>query len=216
MHVLGVRRSMAYRRVAACVHRGLLERLDLVRAEPTLLRATLPGLRYAGLGLEPSIVSPGSINHWLACASTALALADEAGLNQVVSDRELRLFERIEGKPIASATMGEHPDGSPALHRPDLAIIVEKLPIAIEVELTPKAPQRLLRRPCGRRLLSALAIDLPLCSVVSMGSLDPLNGSGRVDAGSQPIGPSPGHELVREVGTLLKRAAKGTPKKAKG
>ncbi len=69
----------------------------------------------------------------------------EAGLDQVVSDRELRLFERIEGKPLASAKVGEHPDGSPALHRPDLAIIGEELPIAVEVELTPKAPQRLLR-----------------------------------------------------------------------
>ena len=129
---------MAYRRVAACVDRGLLERLDLVRAEPTLLRATRSGLRYAGLGLEQAIVSPGSIHHWLVCASTALQLAAEAGLDQVVSDRELRLFERIEGKPLASAKVGEHPDGSPALHRPDLAIIGEKLPIAVEVELTPE------------------------------------------------------------------------------
>ena len=145
MEVLGVRRSMAYRRVAACVERGLLERLDLVRAEPTLLRATRSGLRYAGLGLEPAIVSSGSVHHWLACVSTALQLAAEAGLDQLVSDRELRLFERIEGKPLASAKVGEHPDGSPALHRPDLAIIGGGLPIAVEVELTPKAPQRLLR-----------------------------------------------------------------------
>ena len=66
------------------------------------------------------------------------SLAAEAGLDQVVSDRELRLFERIEGKPLASAKVGEHPDGSPALHRPDLAIIGEELPIAVEVELTPE------------------------------------------------------------------------------
>jgi hypothetical protein len=145
MEVLGVRRSMAYRRVAACVDRGILERLDLVRAEPTLLRATRSGLRYAALGLEPAIVSPGSIHHWLACASTALLLAEEVGLDQVVSDRELRLFERIEGKPLASAKVSEHPDGSPALHRPDLAILGEERPIAAEVELTPKAPQRLVR-----------------------------------------------------------------------
>ncbi len=31
--------------------------------------------------------------------------------------------------------------------------------------------------------LAALAIDLPLCSVVSMGSLDPLNGSGGAGRG---------------------------------
>jgi hypothetical protein len=145
MSVLAVRRSMAYRRVAACVERELLERLELVRAEPTLLRATRAGLRYAGLGLEVATVSPGSINHWLVCASTALLLAEEADLDQVLSDRELRLYERIEGKPIASAKMGEHPSGAQALHRPDLAIVADGRRLAVEVELTPKAPGRLAR-----------------------------------------------------------------------
>ncbi len=116
-----------------------------MRGEPTLLRATRGGLRYAGLGLEPAHVSPGSINHWLACASTALLLAEEAGLDRVLSDRELRLFERLEGKPIASAKMGEHPSGAPALHRPDLAIFADGRRVAVEVELTPKAPGRLER-----------------------------------------------------------------------
>jgi hypothetical protein len=135
---------MAYRRVAACVDRGLLERLDLVRAEPTLLRATRAGLRYAGLGLELAQVSPGSVNHWLSCASTALRLAEEVGPECVVSARELRLYERIEGRPIASAKTGEHPNGSPRLHRPDLAILGGDWVIAVEVELTPKSPDRLL------------------------------------------------------------------------
>lgn len=145
MAVLGVRRSMAYRRVAACVERGLMERLDLVRGEPTLLRATRAGLRYASLGLEPANVSPGSINHWLTCASTVLLLAKEAGLERVLSDRELRLLERIDGKPVASAKVGEHPSGEPALHRPDLAILGEERRVAVEVELTPKSPGRLER-----------------------------------------------------------------------
>lgn len=144
MVALGIGRTMAYRRVAACVERGLLERLDLVRAQPTLLRATQAGLRYAGLGLEPARVSPGSVNHWLTCASTALRLGEEAGAERVVTARELRLYERIEGKPIASAKTGEHPNGSPRLHRPDLAIFVGDQPTAVEVELTPKSPDRLL------------------------------------------------------------------------
>lgn len=143
MAVLGIGRTMAYRRVAACAERGLLERLDLLRAEPTLLRATRQGLRYAGLGLEVARVSPGSVNHWLACASTALVLAEEVGLNRVVTAREVRLAERIEGKPIASAKTGEHPNGEPQLHRPDLAIVTGDRAIAVEVELTPKAPARL-------------------------------------------------------------------------
>ena len=141
---LAIGRTMAYRRVAACVERGLLERLDLVRAEPTLLRATRDGLRYAGLGLELAQVSPGSVNHWLTCATTALRLGEEAGPERVLTARELRLWERIEGRPIASAKTGEHPNGSPRLHRPDLAILVGNRPTAVEVELTPKSPERLL------------------------------------------------------------------------
>lgn len=144
MEAMGVGRTMAYRRVAACVDRGLLERLDLVRGEPTLLRATRQGLRYAGLGVELARVSPGSVNHWLCCASTALLLVREFGHEAVVTDRELRLRERIEGVPIASAKTGERPSGAPRLHRPDLAVLGEDAVIAVEVELTPKSPDRLL------------------------------------------------------------------------
>ncbi len=43
--------------------------------------------------------------------------------------------------PIASAKVGDYPDGSPRLHSPDLAILNGERPIAIEVELTPKSPQ---------------------------------------------------------------------------
>jgi hypothetical protein len=40
--------------------------------------------------------------------------------------------------------LGERPDGRPRLHRPDLAVLCEEgRVISFEVELTPKAPQRL-------------------------------------------------------------------------
>ena len=71
MAALGVGRTAAYRRVATCVEAGLLERLDLVRSEPGLLRATRDGLRYAGLGLPVAVVSPGAVDHLLRCATTA-------------------------------------------------------------------------------------------------------------------------------------------------
>lgn len=60
MAALGVGRTAAYRRVAALIKAGLLERLELLRAEPSLLRATREGLRYAELGLGVAVVSPGS------------------------------------------------------------------------------------------------------------------------------------------------------------
>lgn len=143
MAALGVGQTMAYRRVADCIERGLLERLPLVRSEPSLLRATREGLRYAGLGLPVAAVSPGSVEHWLRCASVALDLEADHGPEHILSERELRLAERIEGRPIASAKVGELPSGAPRLHRPDLAVLAGEHPIAVEVELTPKAPRRL-------------------------------------------------------------------------
>lgn len=143
MAALGVGQTMAYRRVAECIERGLLERLPLVRSEPSLLRATREGLRYAGLSLPVAVVSPGSVEHWLRCASVALDLEAEYGPERILSERELRLAERIESQAVASAKVGELPSGAPRLHRPDLAVLTGERPIAFEVELTPKAPRRL-------------------------------------------------------------------------
>jgi hypothetical protein len=138
MEELGVGRTAAYRRVAACIEGGLLERLCVLRSEPAVLRATRAGLRYAGLGLPVAKASPASIEHWLRCASMAQYLALEFGAEEILSERELALSERIEGRPIASAQLGER-----RMHRPNLVAFCEGRTIAIEVELTPKAPRRL-------------------------------------------------------------------------
>jgi hypothetical protein len=129
MAALGVGQASAYRRVSACIDRGLLERLDLLRREPSLIRATRAGLRYAGLGMPPAVVSPGAVDHWLRCASTAQLLADEFGPDRIVTERELALAERHQGRPIASAKIGELPDGRPRLHRPDLVIVPHGHPL---------------------------------------------------------------------------------------
>ena len=140
---LGVRRAQAYRRVAACIDRGLLERLDLLTDEPSLLRATREGLRYAGLGLPLAMVSPGGVDHRLRCATTAQLLGERYGHRNILTERELLLAEQLEERLIASAKLGEDPGGRQHLHHPDLVILTEDRPIAIEVELTPKAPHRL-------------------------------------------------------------------------
>jgi len=145
MAAMGVGRTAAYRRVAACAERGLLERIDLLRSEPRLLRATRDGLRYAGLGLGVAVVSPGSVDHWLRCATVAQELTREFGAEQVITERELGLAERIEGHPIASAQVGLLPDGAARLHRPDLAVLAQAGSIAVEIELTAKSPRRLER-----------------------------------------------------------------------
>jgi hypothetical protein len=138
MEELDVGRTAAYRRVARCIEQGLLERVAVLREEPAVLRATRPGLRWAGLGLPLAPVSPAMIGHDLRCASMAQYLALEFGTGQIITEPELVLAERIEGRPIASARLGER-----RLHRPDLVAFSEGRTIAIEVELTPKAPRRL-------------------------------------------------------------------------
>jgi hypothetical protein len=115
MAELGVGRTAAYRRVAACVERGLLERLELLRSEPGLLRATRDGLRYAGLGLPVAVITPGAVDHRLRCASTAQLLGRHFGQGLILTERELVLAEQIEGRPIASAKVGKLPNGAPAL-----------------------------------------------------------------------------------------------------
>jgi hypothetical protein len=136
-------RSVTYDRVATCVEAGLLERLELIRSEPGLLRATREGLRYAGLGLPVAVVSPGSVDHWLRCASTAQLLGRHFGHDRVLTEREIRFTEQLEERPIASAEVGTLPNGAPRMHRADLAVLAEAGTIAVEVELTPKTPRRL-------------------------------------------------------------------------
>ena len=143
MKAMGAGRTVTYDRVAACVEAGLLERLELVRSEPGLLRATRDGLRYAGLGLPVAVISPGAVDHWLRCATTAQLLGKHYGHDRVLTEREIVLAETIEERPIAGAKVGELPSGAPRLHRPDLAVLTDEGTIAIEVELTPKSPRRL-------------------------------------------------------------------------
>lgn len=143
MAEMEVGHTAAYRRTAACIEAGLLERLEVIRSEPGLIRATKDGLRYAGLGLPIAKVTPGAVDHLLRCTTTAQLATRKYGTDRVLSERELLFAEQIAGHPIASARVGELPNGRPRLHRPDLAVLTDEGTIAIEVELTPKAPQRL-------------------------------------------------------------------------
>lgn len=143
MAAMGAGRTVTYDRVAVCIEAGLIERLELVRSEPGLLRATRDGLRYAGLGLPVATITPGAVDHWLRCASTAQLLGRHFGHDRVLTEREIVFTEQIEERPIASAKVGELPNGASRLHRADLAVFAESGTIAVEVELTPKSPRRL-------------------------------------------------------------------------
>ncbi|HUB76839.1 MAG TPA: hypothetical protein VL977_07270 [Solirubrobacteraceae bacterium] len=141
---LGATDASAAARLRALARVGLVRREQLLAAEPALWLITPAGLRAAGRAdLGPVRVSGSSFRHQLECARTARALERAAaGAYTVHSERELRAWERAAG-PLASAELayGCWPD----LHRPDLVLLRADrgLPVAIEVELTVKAPARL-------------------------------------------------------------------------
>lgn len=163
MSEMGVGRTASYRRVATCVELGLLERLRLLRDEPTVLRATRNGLNYVDLGLPVASVTPGLVNHDLRCVNVARRLARRFGHEQILTEREFTWRERTEGKEIARVDLGEDTrSGRVRKHRADLAVMVEEGTIAIEVELSAKAPTRLRnilfawRRAHAEQVISAI------------------------------------------------------------
>jgi hypothetical protein len=139
MAALGVGRTAAYRRTSACIEARLLERFEFPRVEPSLLRATRRGLRYAELALAPVVVSRGSLEHRLRCASAAQLLTAEFDPTEILSERELIAAERLRARPtFTSRLLGPRP------HRPDLAVLTPERAIAVELELSPKSPRRLV------------------------------------------------------------------------
>jgi hypothetical protein len=114
---------------------------------PTLYTATAAGVRASGVrGLDPCRVSATGAQHLAACAHMAAALERGYPEHPVSGERELRRRERASGSPVASAVLRTSDRGR-QLHRPDLVIWpaagARGLPLAIEVELTIKAPRRL-------------------------------------------------------------------------
>lgn len=140
----GISRSVAYELVARLIEAGLLERLRLLWGEPALLRATRAGIAYSGLALPPAPLSAHSWRHWSACADVALWIEHNWGPQAYISERELVRAEEERQRPLASAQLvSSYDDYGRGLHRPDLVIRTEGGQIAVEVELTAKAPKRL-------------------------------------------------------------------------
>ena len=138
-------------RLVACERAGLLEAARLLHRQPPLYAATRSGLRAAGLAeLRPCRISPSGFAHLRAVAGAAVALERSLSGLAVVGERELRVWEGQAGRPLASAELGLAAGGGYARHRPDLVVWPAgclgdpRAPaVAIEVELTVKAPARL-------------------------------------------------------------------------
>jgi hypothetical protein len=141
--------ASARARLLAAERRRLLRRRRPLTGQPALYTVTPSGMRAVGVrGLEPCRVSATNAAHAIACAGVAAALEHCYPSHRVIGERELRRDERERGCALASARMGTGQRGAPLLHRPDLVLwpkdVGDELPVAIEVELTRKAPQRLL------------------------------------------------------------------------
>ena len=139
--------SARARLCAAERDRLLLRRRPLV-GQPALYAITRKGLRASGLtGLDPCRVSVSNALHLIACAAVAAALERGYPDHRMLGERELRRDGRETGARRACAHLGIRPDGAPQLHAPDLVLWPDgggdEPPVAVEVELTIKAPQRL-------------------------------------------------------------------------
>jgi hypothetical protein len=85
--------------------------------------------------------------HAIVCAGVAAVLEGGYPDQRLLSERELRREEIDLSAPLASARLPDGPPGARRVHRPDLALCPRDrdggLPVAVEVELTIKAPRRL-------------------------------------------------------------------------
>jgi hypothetical protein len=144
----GVTVGSARARLRELERAGLLRGKLLLAGEPPLYAATAAGLRASGLrGLQPCRPTVANAPHAIACARAAVALERAYPDQRVMGERELRRDEREAGRALASARLPARAHEHTALHRPDLVLWPrggeERLPVAVEVELTVKAPRRL-------------------------------------------------------------------------
>jgi hypothetical protein len=140
----GMGRSWAYARLSRLVRDGLLEQKQLLYRRPGLYVASAEGLRWTLLGrLGVYRLGPGGFQHAWEVPAAAVALHRALPDWRQLSEREVRVGENEGGELIASASLGELPGGRSALHRPDLVLLAHDRVLAIEVELSIKAPRRL-------------------------------------------------------------------------
>jgi hypothetical protein len=153
---LDISTASARGRLLAGERERLLERCVPLTGRPALYAVTRAGLRAAGMhGPDPCRVSASNALHLIECARVAAALGRCYPDHRVQGERELRGEERELHRVLASAELGgsQHPRvgqhlrfGQPR-HRPDLVLWPHDpaggLPVAVEVELTVKAPERL-------------------------------------------------------------------------
>ena len=145
---LGTTVASARAHLGAAERDRLLVRRRPLTGQPALYAITREGLRASGMrGLDPCRVSASNALHLIACARVAAALERCYPDHRVLGERELRRDGRQDGARRASAQLGTPSHGAPQTHAPDLVLWPDRHDgeslVAVEVELTIKAPQRL-------------------------------------------------------------------------
>jgi hypothetical protein len=144
-HLDGGTVASANARLARLSRERLLTRRRPLVGEPSLYSITRAGLRRAELPtVEPCRVSAANAAHTIACARVAAALQRCYPDHTAIGERELRRRELCSGRMLASIEVTSGADRR--LHRPDLVLLAPvdaSPPVAVEIELTVKAPRRL-------------------------------------------------------------------------
>jgi hypothetical protein len=136
-------------KLIAARQRKLLASARPLSGRPMLFTVTRAGLRACqARGIQVCSVSESSANHLIVCAAAAAVLERRYPHHRLVGERELRRDERELGHPLASAKPTRSHRAQGSLHRPDLVLCPRDseggLPLAVEVELTIKSPERLV------------------------------------------------------------------------
>ncbi len=139
--------SSARGALGAARRAGHLAGWEPLREQPTLYTVTRAGIRAAGLtGIEPARVSAAGAAHAAACCSAAVELERAFPGHAVLGEPAMRAALRA-GDGVWTRRCVRR------LQRPDLLLVPERRdrerPIAVEVELSVKSPQR-LEQVCRR------------------------------------------------------------------
>jgi hypothetical protein len=146
----GVSVASARARLIAARRRKLLTSACPLSGQPMLFTITRAGLLVCQAPrIKACTVSPSNANHLIVCAAVAAALERRYPHHRLIGERELRRDERERGHPLASAKLAASRGVEGRLHRPDLVLYPPNpdggLPLAVEVELTIKSPERLVQ-----------------------------------------------------------------------
>jgi hypothetical protein len=133
------------RLLRSLARKDLLESRRYYYADAAVWSITAAGLREGGLRLQVPKIDIRTYEHDLTCGWLCLELEREFPAGRILTEREIRAVDGGVDEPAYCPGALGRAGGFTRLHVPDVAVESRpgERPLAIEVELTPKAPRRL-------------------------------------------------------------------------